>query len=163
MPDHRRARPIEPPASPRLRARWDRRDLDHLWRTLQAINEWARFADAKAAAILAANGVLGTLAAGLIEGHWELPDGTRTRAWARSWHSSADWPLRCIVVIRSASSASISPAQESSGECSLPLGGVFHHVAHRHETRRRIVDGDQRREIPGPPRLPRGLVRPHRI
>ncbi len=43
---------------------------EHLWRTLQSINEWTRFADAKAGAILTADGVLGTLAASIVKEHW---------------------------------------------------------------------------------------------
>ncbi|WP_435017834.1 Pycsar system effector family protein [Tundrisphaera sp. TA3] len=45
---------------------------EHLWKTLQGINEWIRFADAKAGAVLTANGVLATLAAGVIEKQSDL-------------------------------------------------------------------------------------------
>lgn len=53
---------------------------DHLWRTLQTINEWTRFADAKAGAVLTANGVLGTLAAGFVKDHWAILAANRTIA-----------------------------------------------------------------------------------
>ena len=36
---------------------------EHAWKALQQVNEWIRFADAKAAAVLAASGILGGLVA----------------------------------------------------------------------------------------------------
>ncbi len=62
--------PSSPPPRPDA-GRWDGRPTTSGGPS-RAINEWTRFADAKAAAVLTANGVLGTLAAGLIEKHWDL-------------------------------------------------------------------------------------------
>ena len=58
--------PVSPADPPNLA-----KATEHLWRTLQTINEWTRFADAKAAAVLTADGVLIGLAAGLLKDHWE--------------------------------------------------------------------------------------------
>jgi hypothetical protein len=62
--DDRSMPPPRPPSGDWAKA------TEHLWKTLQSINEWTRFADAKAGAVLAANGVLGTLAAGFAKDHW---------------------------------------------------------------------------------------------
>lgn len=41
--------------------------IEHAWRLLSMVNEWVRFADAKAGAIYAASGVIATLLYGLVK------------------------------------------------------------------------------------------------
>jgi hypothetical protein len=58
-------------------------NTDTAWKTLERVNEWIRFADAKAIAILAGSGVLGGLVVRA------LPEWAEAKQ--HPWHSSLLW------------------------------------------------------------------------